>query len=381
MSDIISYLKRKKDYSFSEEPFNEVDALVLSQFIYLKLDDLVPFTSEKRENVMLYDVANRMDYEKVFGDKRYAKSNKLLLRAMVESRRYRGMQLNYFSSITSIVAETQFAAITCFLEGGPIIIVYRGTDETLVGWKEDFNMFFKEPVTGQNLSEIYLQSVSKLINQKFSLAGHSKGGNFAVYAAMKASDEVQDRIEKVYTFDNPGFRPEILQSVDFNKVRSKISKFIPRSSFFGMFLESEEEYQVVECSSKGVKQHNPFQWQVEDNTFRKGKELDHGSLILKETFNEWLYGLEDDELRCFAEVWYQVLRKANMVTVLDFMKDPAKNLVKLAEVIKETDEETKECAKEITLSLMEMAREHREKKRSNFKLQIEKLIVKNKDFE
>lgn len=381
MGDIISYIKRQGDNQFSEEPFNEVDALILSQFIYLKLDGLVPSASEKKKNIFLYEAANHMNYEKVFEDKRYAKNNKALLKVMAESRRYRNMQLNYFSSITSITAETQFAAITCFLEGGPNVVIYRGTDETLVGWKEDFNMFFKEPVTGQSLSGIYLQTVSGLINDQFIIAGHSKGGNFAVYAAMNAGDEVQEKIEKVYTFDSPGFRPEILESVDFNKIRSKIIKFLPRSSFFGMFLESEEEYQVVDCISKGVKQHNPYHWQVDGTKLKKAKELDYASLMLNETFNDWLYGLSDEELRCFAEVWYKILRKANLNTVLDFMKEPGKNLVKLTEAIKETDNETKECAREIAMSLMEMVKEHRERKRFQMKAQIEKMILRNNDTE
>lgn len=377
MGDIISYLKRQRDYKFSEEPFNEVDALILSQFIYLKLEDLIPSPSAKEKNAILYEIGNRMDYEKVFEDKRRAKNNKMLFKLMAESRRYRNMQLNYFSNITSITAETQFAALTCFLEEGPAVVVYRGTDESLVGWKEDFNMFFKKPVTGQNLSELYLQTVSGLMEGSFYLAGHSKGGNFAVYAAMNVPEQVQERIEKVYTFDNPGFRPEILESIDFNRIKAKILKFLPKSSFFGMFLESEEEYQVVDCIGKGVKQHNPYHWLVEGNLLKREKELDYASQMLNETFNEWLYQLEDEELYCFAEVWYQILRKANMTTVLDFMKDPAKNIVKLMGVIRDTEEETKECAKEIALVLMEMRKENREYKRKDVKNRLQKMIKNN----
>lgn len=376
MSHIVSYLKRHRELSFGEEVFNEVDALILSQFVYLKLDDLIPNTSENKESVFLYEISNCMDYEKVFEDKRYSKDNKALLKAMVESRRYRGMKLNYFSQITSIVAETQFAAITCFLEEGPTVIVYRGTDETLVGWKEDFNMFFKEPVMGQSLSGLYLQQVSERIEGNFIITGHSKGGNFAVYASMNAKEKVQNRIERVYSFDSPGFRPEILESVDFNKIKDRISKFLPRSSFFGVILQSEEDYQVVDCFSVGMKQHNPYNWQVEGTELKKVKELDKSSIFLNETFNQWLYGLEDDELHAFAEIWYQVLRQANVTTILEFLKEPGKYLIKLADVIKETDEETKGYVKELALSLIEVVQEHREKKKLSIKSQIEKFVIK-----
>ena len=373
MSHIVSYVKRQGEFTFGEEPFNEVDALVLSQFIYLKLDELIPNTSAGQEDAYLYDISNRMDYEKVFQDERYAKDNKALLKAMVSSRRYRRMRLNYFSNITSVIAQTQFAAITCFLEDGPTVIVYRGTDETLVGWKEDFNMFFKEPVTGQSLSGLYLKQVSERITGDFIITGHSKGGNFAVYASMNAEEHVQDRISRVYSFDSPGFRPEILKSVDFNKIKPKIIKFLPRSSFFGMILQSEEEYQVVDCSSIGMMQHNPYNWHVEGTSLKKVKELDKASLFLNETFNEWLYSLTDEEVHAFAEIWYQILRQANVSTVLDFIREPGKSLGRLAEALKETDEETRENAKELAASLREAVQIHRDKNKRTIKSQIEKL--------
>ncbi len=197
MSHIVSYVKRQQENTFREVPFNEVDALVLSQFVYLKLEGIIPTISEKKRSVYLYEIANNLDYEKVFVDERYRKDNIELFEAMVDSKRFRRMQMNFFSDITSVLAETQFSALTVFLEDGPTVIIYRGTDETMVGWKEDFNMCFKEPVTGQSLSALYLQQVSEMLEGDFIVSGHSKGGNFAVYASMNVKDKVQDRIEKV----------------------------------------------------------------------------------------------------------------------------------------------------------------------------------------
>ena len=134
MSHIVSYVKRQQENTFLDEPFNEVDALVLSQFIYLKLDGYIGSTSEKREDVYLYDIANHIDYDRVFMDERYRKDNVELFEAMVESKRFRRMRMNYFANITSVLAETQFSAMTIFLEEGPTVIVYRGTDETMIGY-------------------------------------------------------------------------------------------------------------------------------------------------------------------------------------------------------------------------------------------------------
>ena len=358
MSHIVSYIKRHREKTFLEEPFNEVDALVLSQFIYLKLDGVVPTVSQKRESVYLYEIGNTMNYEKVFMDERYRKDNLELFEAMADSKRFRRMRMNYFSEITSVLAETQFSAMTVFLEDGPTVIIYRGTDETMVGWKEDFNMCFKEPVTGQSLSALYLQQVTERLEGDFIVTGHSKGGNFAVYASMNVEEKIQNRIKRVYSFDSPGFRPEILESVDFNKIKDRIYKYLPHSSIFGMLLQSKEEFQVVECFSIGILQHNPYNWQVSGNEFKKVDKLDRGSVFLNATCNEWIYSLSDEELHAFSEIWYQIMKEANITTLLEFTKEPGKTLIHLIDAIRETDDKTKEMAKELAHGLMEVAKEN-----------------------
>ena len=129
-------------------PFNEVDALVLSQFIYMKLDGLVPHHEDRKriEPLILCHMAALMDESKVFIDKRYEKDNRALFAAMCKSERFSRMGMHFYSNIVSVVAETQFSALTVFLEYGPTVIVFRGTDESLVGWKEDFNMSFMQSV-------------------------------------------------------------------------------------------------------------------------------------------------------------------------------------------------------------------------------------------
>lgn len=358
MSHIVSYIKRQKDNTFSQVPFNEVDALVLAQFVYLKWDGIVPTLSEDKEGVFLHQVAENLDYGHVFFDERYRKDNLELFEAMAESRRFGRLQMNYFSDITSVQAETQFSAMTVFLEDGPVVVIYRGTDETMVGWKEDFNMCFKEPVMGQRLSTLYLQQISKIIEGNFIVSGHSKGGNFAVYASMNVEEEIQNRIERVYSFDSPGFRPEILESVDFNRIKDRIIKYLPHSSIFGMLLQSKEDFQVVECFSIGVLQHNPYNWQVSENEFKKVDKLDRGSVFLNATYNEWIYSLTDEELHAFSEIWYQIMQEANITTMLEFTKEPGKTLIHLIDAIRETDDKTKEMAKELAHGLMEVAKEN-----------------------
>ncbi|MCI6811351.1 MAG: Mbeg1-like protein [Lachnospiraceae bacterium] len=360
VENIISYVERYKDLDFGKMPFNEVDALVLSQFIYMKLDGLVPHHEDRNrvEPLRLCHMAALMDEEKVFIDKRYEKDNRALLTAMLGSVRFCDMQMHYYSNIVSVVAETQFSAITIFLEKGPTVIVFRGTDESLVGWKEDFNMCFSEPVTGQELSAMYLKQVGREIEGSFMVAGHSKGGNFAVYASMNVEEEIQARIESVYSFDGPGFRPEILASVDFNKIRNRIHKFLPHSCVVGMLLQSQEPYRVVECASVGFMQHNPYNWYVEEKHFKEMGDVAKGSKIFNETINQWLMSLSEEELHGFAEIWYEIAKSANIKDLLEVTSAPGKTMHDLWEAMKNLDEDSKKMANRLVKSLLQLSREN-----------------------
>ncbi len=360
MGNIITYVEQYKDVDFEELPFHEVDALVLSQFIYMKLDGLVPHHQDKDriEPLRLCHMAALMDEEKVFIDKRYEKDNRALLSAMLSSVRFNGMRMHYYSNIISVVAETQFSALTVFLENGPTVIVFRGTDESLVGWKEDFNMCFSEPVTGQELSAMYLKQVGELLEGNFIITGHSKGGNFAVYASMNVEDRIQNRIQRVYSFDGPGFRPEILDSVDFNKIKDRIDKYLPHSCVIGMLLQSQEAYKVVECASVGFMQHNPYNWHVEENHFKELEDVADGSKLFNETVNQWLLGLNEEELHGFAEIWYEIAKSAHVKDLLEVSDAPVKAMRDLWEAIRKLDGEKKKMAKDLIKGLLQLSRDN-----------------------
>ncbi|MGN0307943.1 MAG: Mbeg1-like protein [Lachnospiraceae bacterium] len=361
MDNIISYVEKNQNCSFEQLPFNEVDALVLSQFIYMKLDGLVPHHEDRYrvEPLRLCHMAALMDEEKVFIDKRYEKDNRALLSAMLGSVRYVDMQMHFYSNIVSVAAETQFSAITIFLDNGPTVVVFRGTDESLVGWKEDFNMCFSEPVTGQELSARYLKQVGDELKGSFMIAGHSKGGNFAVYASMNVEEEIQNRIERVYSFDGPGFRPEILASVDFEKIKTRIHKYLPHSCLVGMLLQSQEPYRVVECSSVGFMQHNPYNWHIEDDHFKELEDVADSSKLFNETINQWLLGLDEEELHGFAEIWYEIAKSAHVKDLLEVAEAPGKTMHDLWEATRNLDEEKKQMGKKLITSLLQLSRENR----------------------
>lgn len=150
---IIDYLKEYADVSLKDEPMNDVDSLVLCQFSYLKFDGLVPLVTENGRSVSLQQLYEHSDYEKLYGDERYEKENRALFEAMRKCVRFRNMKLNCYINIIEAQAdfETQFSAVTFLLEDGTMYVAFRGTDETMVGWKEDFNMAFLSRCRGRNL--------------------------------------------------------------------------------------------------------------------------------------------------------------------------------------------------------------------------------------
>ena len=224
---IIDYVKEYGHVTFKEKPVSDVDSLVLSQFAYLKFDGLVPELFDNKPSVTLQDIYFHPDYENLYADVRYEKENRALFEAMLGSTRYGDMRVNCYINIIEQEWETQFSAITCILGDGTLFIVYRGTDESMVGWKEDFNMAYLSPVPGQAYSMKYLNMITGKLSHRLYVGGHSKGGNLAVYAAMKCFPEVKKRIIKIYSMDGPGFRPEVFAACQFEDLRDKVVKILP----------------------------------------------------------------------------------------------------------------------------------------------------------
>lgn len=321
MGTMIDYVKKYSAYTFSEMPFNEVDALVLSQFSYMKWDGCIPELMDGKESVSILEMKEQMDDNFVFSDERYAKKNRALFYAMVDGPRFNQIQCNYFTNIIDETVETQFCAMVCFLPSTHPVVVFRGTDENIVGWKEDFNMAFSKPVAGQRLAAIYLNQVSKCFDDSFVVCGHSKGGNFAVYSSINVNAEVQERISVIYSFDGPGFRPEILHCEDYDKICQKICKLIPRSSLVGMLLENHEDYEVIASYNHGMMQHDPFSWKVQELEFKRVSKMDASRLVRSNAFNEWVLKLDDNQLLIFVETLFNVLKECDIKTTYEIQDD------------------------------------------------------------
>lgn len=364
---ITGYVKKYGDYTFMEKPMNDVDSLVLCQFCYLKFDGMVPLVTENKKSVTLQALSSHADYEKLFSDERFEKDNRALFEAMRQSRRYRNMKMNCYINIVETEWETQFSAITFLLEDGTLYIAYRGTDETIVGWKEDFNMAFQSPVPSQAYAVKYLNMVTGRLYNRFYLGGHSKGGNLAVYAAMNCPAKVQERILKIYSMDGPGFRPEVLEKFRYEEIEDRIIKILPHSSLVGMLFETSPNYKVVESKTFGLLQHNPFTWLIENDDFHYVKGLYGSRQFANDTLNEWVSSLEDEQRRLFVDTLYQVVSASEAENLIELTADWKKSMTGIVTALKEVDADTQKILKQIIKELFEIAFERMMPKRSGQK--------------
>ncbi len=364
---IIEYVKEYGDRTWEEFPMNDVDSLVLCQLAYLKFDGLVPSVWENKASVTLKEIYLHEDYEKLYADERYEKVNRALFEAALRSRRYAKLRLNCYVNIIEKEWETQFSAITYLLGEGTLYVAYRGTDETIIGWKEDFNMAFLDPVPGQAYSVKYLNMVTGKLRSPLYLGGHSKGGNLAVYAAMKCLPSVKTRIRKIYSMDGPGFRPEVLESCRYEEIADKVVKILPHSSVVGMLFEKDIHYKTVESKTLGLAQHNPFTWVVKEGQFVDAGDIYESRRFMDEAINEWILSLDEHQVRTFVDTFYQVISASQAEDLITFAANWRKSLTGIRGALKEVDEKTSEMIKTIVRSLFDimgvrLRREWKEKK-------------------
>lgn len=361
MGTMIQYLEKFGKYTFQEMPMTEVDSLVLCQLSYLKFDGMVPDVQEGSTGVTLKSVAEHPDFEKLFADVRYEKENRALFAGMVQGRRFRNMKLNYYTNVIEERWETQFSALTCFLDDGSAYVAFRGTDETIVGWKEDFNMAFLSPVPGQAYSVAYLNAVASRFSGDFYVGGHSKGGNLAVYSAMNCEEAIQKRILRIYSMDGPGFRPEVLERCGYDRIKERVVKILPHSSLVGMIFESDMHFQVVRSKTFGLLQHDPYTWQVVSNHLVRVNDLYERRKNMDNTLNEWILSLNEQQLRIFVDTLYQVIMASQATNLIEFTTEWKRSMNGIIAALKEVDGETQEVLKEIVKSLFEIARANRKR--------------------
>lgn len=362
MKNIIDYVETEMQ-SFDEAPFSPLDSLVLSQFSYIHFDNLAPTDRDPALPFYICDALRAEFFDSMLTNTRDPSENKQLLLALAASPRFREIEMCYYISEFDATEGKQFSAVCFVLDKGLNYLAFRGTDDTIVGWKEDFSMAFKNPVPSQQRAAEYFLTVSEKLNGRLMLGGHSKGGNLAVYAAMTAPPLLQNRILQVYDHDGPGFKDGVLDCEGYRRIKEKIQKTIPESSLVGMLLDGHESYSVIESSRIGFMQHDPFSWKISNGHFITTEHVSDGALYINRSLRDWLDSLSDEERERFVEVLFNVLDAGNAQTFAEITHEWRKNLAAIFTAMKDTDPEMKQfmrqLLKEFGVKLMRNIRAHR----------------------
>lgn len=318
MNNMLSYITWRGDLSFDAAPFCEVDALILAQISYIDFSSVLSDTPQTG-GVLLAEVTRRLlslPAEKspfgVLRDKNHA-----LLVSMSASKRFSAIRLSGYTTRFDPTQAVQFCALCVELGDGQMCISFRGTDNTLVGWKEDLNMSFLTPVPGQELAADFVGRVAGAVSLPLRIIGHSKGGNLAVYAAAFCDSAVQTRISQVYSFDAPGMPMERLQMPGYLAVRDRLLRYIPQTSIIGMLLAHDSAFTVIDSSASGVNQHELYSWQVLGPAFVKEAAPDATSRYVQRTIDLWLSSLPAEDRERFVNALFVLLDASGAKTIVE----------------------------------------------------------------
>lgn len=319
MGDLLDYLAWRGDLALERAPFSPVDALALSALSYIHFGDLIP--AGLRGAVPLARAAE--GYLSLPEDRRgrcRSPRDPELLRALAAAPRFSSMELACFAERFVPREETQFAALAVLPGDGTAFLAFRGTDATLVGWKEDFNMSFMDLVPAQLEAAGYVQEVAAEFPGLLRLGGHSKGGNLAIAGASLCAMKVRDRIRSVWSFDGPGATPYLLARPGYQEMHTRIRSFVPQSSVVGLLLAHEEPYTVVRSDREGLLQHDLYSWQIQGPDFVRLEEVDAGSRRIDRALKDWLSGLDREQRETVADTLYGLLSAGDARTVREALE-------------------------------------------------------------
>ena len=335
MSTIFDYLDHVSYDSIYDRPFNELDVLALTELTYLPFDRIVPQGDTTNIEVRLSDATDLVDRTTDFI---VTDQHLQLVDSLATSKRFKNIKLlNYVDEYDPDV-QKQFAAMTYRLTMDVYLVVFRGTDDTLIGWKEDFHMTYMDHVPSQRRAASYLQHVMKEFPRgRFMVAGHSKGGNLAAYACSYLPDHLIERVDAIYCYDAPGLNKAIIETEGYQRIAHLVHRFVPQGSIVGMMLEVPEPATIVKSRAfGGFAQHDAFTWMVEKDGFVTLDQTSPDSQQMDQTLKQWVQEVPDSQLKKFFDTFFGLFLDAGVTSINDLMN--LKNFSKIKDIFQNTQD-------------------------------------------
>lgn len=355
MGNLLDYIDWRGDLSFEQSSFNKIDTLILCQIAYLKFDGLLKdldFSDRVSLNSLADLFRNASDYNSRSDTGLLI--NKLtlnLLYSAAGSRRFRDVKVCGYHSVIDLEEEEQFAAMTFILDDKISLIAFRGTDDNIIGWKEDFNLGIMDEVPSQKDAVKYLRNAAKNIKGMLYIGGHSKGGNLSVYSAARMPLSIKKRIISIFNADGPGFAEKRLECEDFKSIMPLVQSYYPQLSIIGMLFSNAGHYSVVKSDEQGVMQHDPFSWNLIGAEFITVAGFDKASEFIRETVNRWINEMSQEQREILVETLFKVIRSTDARTNRELDDKKFSNSLKIVSAVNNLDPE-------IRKSFMEIIREY-----------------------
>ena len=318
MGIIFDYLDQVAYDSIYDTPFNELDMLMLTEITYLPFDQIVSDQMSPDCTCRLFEAAEKVPQDLSM---LVTKNRLKLLEKVASSTRFKNIKLMGYVNDIDPDVQKQFAAMIFKIKPETYVLTFRGTDDSIISWKEDFHMTYMDQVPAQKTAVNYLRKAMDALPGQFILTGHSKGGNLASYAASQIEPEYQERIQSIYSYDAPGLNHSVITSQGYQTISDKIKHYIPQGSIVGMMLETPKQAQIVKSTAfGGLAQHDTFTWQIIDQTFVLLDNLNPDSLQVDKTLKNWVDSVSDEELKDFFDLFFGLILDAGISSINDLTK-------------------------------------------------------------
>lgn len=345
MANMMDYLDWRGDLDFCQAPFNEVDSLLLTELAYVDFGGIVP-VGQDVSAVFLKD-ANRMFWERnereeILSHVSMTRMAPFVMEKMAATKRFGNACLSAYVQDISKEQQSQFAAVSITLDDGSLFVSYSGTDSTIIGWRENFNMAYLEHTPSQEKAVAYLNKAVRPVHEKVRVGGHSKGGNLAVYACAFCKDCIRKKIIQIYSNDGPGFDEQELKLPAYQAILPQVKRVLPQQSIVGMLLWHQADYEVVHSTQKHVKQHDMLSWEVLGPSLVYESSLSGRSVAIDEILTSWIAAMELPQRKRFIETVFSMLDRAGVESVDDLYHLKWKNVSDILRSQRELSEEDKE---------------------------------------
>ena len=368
MGNIMDYISWRGDLTFAQSPFNEVDNLILACFSYVNLDRIPAVTRQKGIELkkLVKEFKKLHTIKELEADKSFIRLAPFMMFEMAESVWFGNCVIrNYVNEIVT-EAEQQFSAVEIVLDDGTSYISFRGTDDTIIGWKEDFNLS-TGVVPAQERAVEYMERISDKASGMLRVGGHSKGGNLAIYGSVMCKS-AHDKILEIYSNDGPGFSKEFQDSPETAEMMPKIIRIIPEYSIIGTLLEHEKQPIIVASTSRGLLQHDGFSWEVQGPGLVRRDSLNKTALRFIEILHKWIDGMDTEQKRLLIEDLFATLQASGCENLSEVQSGGIKSLAAMVKRLDKFAPESKGMMQELLTAIcggwLEQLQEHTKDKLS-----------------